>query len=166
MSFISPNTASPYAYALYNNERIGSLSYAGVPMTSDGYLNFSNNGILSPSGQLLSFNNGALAPWTLGPSDGSGVYNIGGDGLNFANFDSLLSPQERINLSSLGDYHINDNVRVFEELWFSETHTAFVATQGSYDTALFATTTSTRCRSITVKRSTTTTRRRSTFRTI
>lgn len=138
LSFLSPNTASPYAYVLYNNERIGSLSYAGVPMTSDGYLNFSNNGITSPSGQLLSFNNGALAPWTLGPADGSGVYNIGGDGLNFANFDSLLSPQERINLSSLGDYHINDNVRVFEELWFSETHTAFVATQGSYDTALFA----------------------------
>jgi len=138
LSYIVPNGPSPYAYVLTNNLRIGSLSNQGVPMTSDGYLNFFNNGITSPTGQLLSFNNGQLAPYTLGPQDGTGVYNIGGNGINFAPLTQIESPLERLNVSSLGDFHFNDYIRGFEELWFSETHADIIASQGTYDTYLFA----------------------------
>jgi iron complex outermembrane recepter protein len=132
-------TPSPYAYTLYANQRLGSISTMGVPMVDDGYLNFDPGvGIYTPSGQLVSFNQGALAPYTLGPPDGSGVYNLGGNGLDFAHLGTILSPQERINGTLLGNFQINDNVRVYAEGWYSETHTAFPEAQGQYDTALFA----------------------------
>ncbi len=138
LQYFVPNTPSPYAYVLANNFRWGFISTSGVPMTSDGVLNFNNNGITSPTGQLLAFNKGALAPYNLGPIDGSGVDNFGGDGVNFAQTQTLLTALERINLSSLGDYQINDYVRVFEELWYSETHAFYPVDQGAYDTGLFA----------------------------
>jgi outer membrane receptor protein involved in Fe transport len=130
---------TPYAYTLYANQRLGSISTMGVPMVDDGYLNFSPNiGIYNAAGQLQSFNQGALAPYTLGPPDGSGVYNMGGSGLDFAHLGTILSPQERINGTLLGDFHFNDYVRLFGEGWFSSTHTEFPEGQAEYDTALFA----------------------------
>jgi iron complex outermembrane recepter protein len=130
---------SPYAYTLYANQRLGSISTMGLPMVADGYLNSSPNiGIYSPNGQLQSFNQGALAPYSLGPPDGSGVYNMGGDGLNFSHLATLESPQERINGTVLGHFQLTDNVRLFTEGWYSETHTAYPEAQGNYDTALFA----------------------------
>jgi iron complex outermembrane receptor protein len=130
---------SPYAYTLYANQRLGSISTSGVPMVDDGYLNFSPNlGIYNAAGQLQSFNQGALAPYTLGPPDGSGVFNMGGDGLDFSRLGTILSPQERINGTLLGDFHFNDYVRLFGEGWFSSTHTEFPEGQAEYDTALFA----------------------------
>ena len=130
---------SPYAYSLYANQRLGSISTSGVPMVDDGYLNFAPNiGIYNAAGQLQSFNQGKLAPYTLGPPDGSGVFNMGGDGLDFARLGTILSPQERINATLLGNFHFNDYVRLFGEAWFSSTHTEFPEGQAEYDTALFA----------------------------
>jgi iron complex outermembrane recepter protein len=130
---------SPYAYSLYANQRLGSISTSGVPMVDDNYLNFAPNiGIYNAAGQLQSFNQGKLAPYTLGPPDGSGVYNMGGDGLDFARLGTIESPQERINSTLLGDFRFNDNVRLFGEAWFSSTHTEFPEGQSEYDTSLFA----------------------------
>jgi outer membrane receptor protein involved in Fe transport len=130
---------SPFAYTLTANQRLGSISPMGVPMVDDNYLNFAPNiGIFNPGGQLYSFNQGSLAPYNLGPPDGTFIYNIGGDGLDFAHLGTILSPQERINGTLLGDFHITDHVRLFGEAWFSETHTEFPQGQAEYDTALFA----------------------------
>jgi hypothetical protein len=112
----------------------------GVPMVGDGYLNFNPNfAIVNGAGQTLAFNSaGHLAPYTLGPADGSGVYNVGGDGLDFSQLRTLQSPQSRLNITELSHFDVNDKVRVFSELWYSGTHTSFPITQGAYDTALFA----------------------------
>jgi outer membrane receptor protein involved in Fe transport len=130
---------SPYAYLLNANERLGSISTQGVPMVDDGYLNFSPNiGIYNAAGQLQSFGQSGLAPYTLGPPDGSTVNNVGGNGLDFAHLGTLESPQERINGTVLGNFQVNDYVRVFAEGWYSETHTSYPLSQGEYDTYLFA----------------------------
>src|SRR5580698_2046146 len=140
IAYLQPPTPSPYAYQVYNKFRIGSISTMGVPMVGDGYLNFNPNfAILNAAGQTVAFNNaGHLAPYTLGPADGSGVNNIGGDGLDFSQLRTLESPQKRFNVTALSHFDVNDNVRVFGELWYSGTHTAYPISQGAYDTALFA----------------------------
>jgi iron complex outermembrane recepter protein len=140
IAYVVPPTTSPYGYELINNERIGSLSEAGVPMVADGYLNFTPNfAITNSSGQILSFNNaGQLVPWNLGPADGSGVFNIGGDGVNLPILGTILSPQSRLNMTGLGNFKINDHVSVFAQLWYSGTYTTYPVTQGAYDTLLFA----------------------------
>jgi outer membrane receptor protein involved in Fe transport len=130
---------SPYAYLLNANQRLGSISTQGVPMVDDGYLNFAPNlGIYNAAGQLQSFGQSGLAPYTLGPLDGTEVYNIGGNGLDFSHLGTQLSPQERINGTLLGHFQVNDYVRVFAEGWYSETHTEYPEAQGEYDTNLFA----------------------------
>jgi iron complex outermembrane receptor protein len=138
-TYLQPPTPSPYAYVLYGNRRLGSISTSGVPMVDDGYLNFNPNfAITNSAGQTLAFNNGHLAPYTLGQADGSGVNNIGGDGLDFAKLTTLQSPQVRINTTALGNFQVNDNVRLFAEIWYSDTRTSYPLAQGAYDTALFA----------------------------
>jgi len=137
--FNQQGNPSPYQYLLNANQRLGSISTQGVPMVDDGYLNFNPNfGIYDPAGQLYAFGQNGLAPYTLGPPDGTEIYNIGGNGLNFARLGTQLSPQERINGTVLGNFQVNDYVKVFAEGWYSETHTEFPEGQGEYDTALFA----------------------------
>jgi iron complex outermembrane recepter protein len=139
-SFIlNSDATSPYQYVLSANQRLASISTQGVPMTDDGYLNFTPNfAITNLAGQTLAFNHGALAPYNVGPAEPSGVFNIGGDGLDFSRFATLLSPQERINGTVLGNFEVNEHAKLYGEFWYSETHTAFPAAQGEYDTALFA----------------------------
>ncbi|HEY2782394.1 MAG TPA: TonB-dependent receptor [Steroidobacteraceae bacterium] len=138
-SFIlNTDAASPFQYVLSANQRLASISTQGVPMTDDGYLNITPQvAITSPSGQTLSFNHGSLAPYNVGPAEPSGLFNIGGDGLDFSRFATLLSPQERINSTLLGNFEFNEHAKLYGEFWYSETHTAFPAAQGNYDTALF-----------------------------
>jgi iron complex outermembrane receptor protein len=137
--FVKNPAGSPFQYFLSPNQRLGSINTQGVPMTDDGYLNFTPTfGIFSPGGQLLSFNHGALAPYNLGPAAAPGTFNIGGDGIDFSRFATLLSPQERINGTVLGNFEFNEHAKVYTELWYSGTHTSFPQAQGVYDTALFA----------------------------
>ena len=136
---VNPDAASPYQYILSPNQRLASISTQGVPMTDDGYLNVQPQiAITNPAGQVLSFNQGALAPYTVGPPEPTGTFNIGGDGLDFSRFATLLSPQERINGTVLGNFDFNEHAKLYGEFWYSETHNAYPAAQGEYDTALFA----------------------------
>jgi iron complex outermembrane recepter protein len=131
---------SPFQYTLSPNQRLGSINTQGVPLTDDGYLNGSPQiGFYSPTGQLLSFNHGALAPYNLGPVAAPGTFNVGGDGIDFARLTTLLSPQERTNATMLGNFDFNDHAKLYGELWFSGTHTDFPQAQGTYNTALFGT---------------------------
>jgi iron complex outermembrane receptor protein len=144
-----PSLSGPYAETLYANTRLASITTSGVPLVCDGFLNLgciNSAGSANPlnptsgiykGGQLLSFNSaGHLAPYTLGTPNG--VDNIGGDGLDFSQIGTLQSPQQRINVTSLGNFQVNDNMRAFGEVWYSETHTSFPIQQGGYNTGIFA----------------------------
>jgi iron complex outermembrane recepter protein len=137
-AYIPSGGVGPYQFVLSSNQRVGSISDAGVPLVDDGYLNLSPNfAITGPSGQMLAFNHGALAPYNLGPPDPSGIFNIGGDGVDLGKITNLLSPQERINGTVLGRFSLNEHATLYGEFWYSETHTDVLAAQGEYDTALF-----------------------------
>jgi iron complex outermembrane recepter protein len=136
---LNSDAGSPYQYVLSTNQRLASINVPGVPMTDDGFLNLTPQvAITNGAGQVVSFKNGALAPYNVGPAEPSGVFNIGGDGLDFARFSTLLSPTERINGTVLGNFDFNEHAKLYGEFWYSETHNAFPAAQGEYDTALFA----------------------------
>jgi outer membrane receptor protein involved in Fe transport len=134
-SFLTPIGASPYQYVLYPNVVYGGISRSGVPTLADAYANSNSPySITNSAGQPLAFNQGHLVPWTYGPA--SGVSNLGGDGYGVDVNYPLASPQERINSAMLGRFDINDHVRIFGELWFSEIHTAVPAQYDAVDTAL------------------------------
>jgi len=122
LAFVTPSGPSPYITVLAANQRQGCISTGGVPLTDDGDLNVNPQfGIRSPSGQTLAFTNGRLAPYNVGPVDGSLTSNTGGDGLDPSRYQSLLTPQRRINGTALGSLRINDRVRLFGEFWYSHT---------------------------------------------
>jgi outer membrane receptor protein involved in Fe transport len=139
LTFIQAANPNPYQYVLANNVVVGGITVPGVPMVGDGFLGFNPNlAITNPAGQPLAFSNGHLAPYTLGTYDGTGVNSVGGQGIGLGQITTLLSSLERINATSLGHFQINDNVRVFGELWYAETHADSPVNQGAYDTALFS----------------------------
>jgi len=137
--FLAGSGSSPYQFILVPNQLVGGISPSGVPLTDDGYLDSNPNfAITSPTGQVLAFNNGHLAPWNPGPTDSTGVLNKGGDGLNQNQFGSLLTSQERINGTMLGHFQFSERVRLFGEFWYSETHTFVPLNEEELQTSLLA----------------------------
>jgi iron complex outermembrane receptor protein len=138
-AYIPSGGASPYTYVLSANQRVGGVSTMGVPLVDDGYLNVNPNfAITNPNGRILAFNYGSLAPYAPGPPDPTGIYNIGGDGIDLATLTTLLSPQERINGTVLGNFIVNEHANVYGEFWYSETHTDIPVAQAEYNTSAFA----------------------------
>ena len=138
-AYVSSGGVGPYQFVLITNQRVGGISAAGVPLVDDGYLNLNPNfALTSPSGQILAFNQGKLAPYNPGPTDPSGILNIGGDGIDLGRETNLLSPQERINGTILSRFSLNEHAALYGEFWYSETHDDILTSQGQYDTALFA----------------------------
>jgi iron complex outermembrane receptor protein len=134
-----PSAGGPYQFVLTANQRIGGISTMGVPLVDDGYLNLNPNiAIASLGGQLLAFNQGALAPYNPGVTDPSGILNIGGDGIDLAKETNLLTPQERINGTALGRFSVNEHATLYGEFWYSETHNELLVSQSDYNTSLFA----------------------------
>jgi iron complex outermembrane receptor protein len=124
VTYLPASGNSLYQFVLAPNQLVGGISPSGVPLTNDGYLDLNPNfAITSPTGQVLAFNNGHLAPWNPGPTDSTGYLNNGGDGLNQNQLATLLTPQERINGTVLGHFQLTERVRLFGEFWYSETHT-------------------------------------------
>jgi iron complex outermembrane recepter protein len=138
-TFVPASGNSPYQNVLVPNQLLGGISSSGVPLTDDGYLDLNPNfAITSPTGQVLAFNNGRLAPWNPGPTDSTGVLNNGGDGLNQNQLNSLLTPQERINGTMLGHFQLTEHVRLFGEFWYSETHTLQPLSEAGLQSSLLA----------------------------
>jgi iron complex outermembrane recepter protein len=137
-AYIPSGGAGPYQFVLIGNQRVGGITTMGVPLVDNGYLNFNPSlAITSSGGQILAFNQGALAPYNPGPPDPTGVLNIGGDGLDLAKTLNLLSPQERINGTILSRFSLNEHATLYGEFWYSETHSEILASQAAYDTVLF-----------------------------
>jgi iron complex outermembrane recepter protein len=135
-AFLEPTGPSPYQWVMYPNVVLGGISASGVPTVADVYANSKSPfAITSPSGQVLAFNQGHLAPWTFGTPDPDGITNVGGDGHAYWSDVALLSAQQRINTTLLGRFDLNDHARLFGELWFSETHTFVPDGDGDPNTA-------------------------------
>jgi len=106
---------SPYYYVLTRNERFSQLSATGIPLVN-GNLNPStfgvaSGGIAAAGGGVLQFSQDgkSLVPLT-GTVTRSNYYTAGGNGLSFEDYDQLYTPQQSLNLTTLGHYDFTDHL--------------------------------------------------------
>jgi iron complex outermembrane receptor protein len=142
-AFVAPPTPGQFSSVLVADESVGSVSTSGIPLLDDGLISPGSNpasiGITNPAGRLVAFGPGssALAPYSPGTPTGNPIFWTGGDGIRLSQFSNLLSPLERINADTLGNFRVTDHVKVFMEGWFSETHAQNLIAQPAYNTNLF-----------------------------
>ena len=145
LGFLAPASPGQYKQYLYPQNRVASINQAGMPLVDDIFNPFpgvppnQGFGVSNAAGQLLAFGNGGsyLKPYNVGTLTGNPVFSVGGDGLSLASVSNLLSPLERINVTSLNSVQWTDNVRVFSEFWYSGTHAQNLQSQPQYNTAFF-----------------------------
>lgn len=149
-----------YTQRIFRDRRIPSIAETGIPMVGgaafgadfpftsaqaevlfgDPTINFGVNGA-DPSSYLKFDANGNLIPLEFGtptglPSD----FNVdfsGGNGFSLIPLSNLLSKIERINMLSLAEYHLTDNIRLFTEGWYSRSKGTNLRDQPEYNSALF-----------------------------
>ncbi len=148
---LAPAVPGQYANVFVPNETAPAISTSGVPMLDNGtfYGNYSafglpwtncSIGVCNSAGQPLAFSPGssALTPYNLGTPTGNGVFNSGGDGINFVEFENLQARVSRFNLDSLGHFDWTDHLQTYWEGWFTEAHNLGLVTQPLYQSALTA----------------------------
>jgi iron complex outermembrane recepter protein len=143
-AFLPPLVPGQYANVYTPHLSIPAVSFGGVPMVDDIFLapkiGFTGAafGVTNAAGQTLAFGpNGTLIPFDPGKNTGYPIFSSGGDGLQLAQVTNLLSPTERINVDILPNFKVNDNLTLFGEGWFSETHATNLVAQPAYNSALF-----------------------------
>jgi iron complex outermembrane receptor protein len=147
--FESPAVPGKYQTVLTPGGTVGGINYGGIPMVDDAVVYGATGiglpasptgtyGVTGPGGQLLAWSQGSnLAPYNPGTPTGNPVFTSDGEGERLSQVSTLLSPTERMNFDVLGNFKINDNVKVFTEGWFSETHATDLLQQPAYNTFLF-----------------------------
>jgi iron complex outermembrane receptor protein len=149
LQFESPAVPGKFQSVLTSGGTVGGINFGGIPMVDDGVVYGATGiglpasptgtyGVTSPGGQLLAWANGSgLSPYNPGTPTGNPVFTSDGEGERLSQVSTLLSPTERMNVDLLGNFKINDNVNVFTEGWFSETHATDLLQQPAYNTVLF-----------------------------
>ncbi len=143
LGFLAPATPGPFKTVLTPDNTVNSLSTSGVPYVDDFFylpgVPPAAIGVTDAAGNPLAFAPGtsALKPYSLGKETGNPIFFQGGDGIRLSQFSNILSPTERINLDTLGNYKITEHVNAFVEGWFSETHATNLVAQPAYNTTLF-----------------------------
>jgi iron complex outermembrane recepter protein len=144
LQFEAPLVPGKYNTVLISQGSVPSVSYGGIPLVTDTFFapafgqNPAQLGVTNAAGQVLAWGKGSiLQPYNLGTQTGNPIFWEGGDGIRLSQESNLLSPTERVNFDTLGNFNITDNVKLFTEGWFSETHATNLLTQPAYNTALF-----------------------------
>ncbi len=149
LGFLTPATPGKYKTVLTPANAVAGINYGGIPMVDDATVYAPTGlglpappngtyGVNNAAGQLLAWGNGSnLQPYDLGTVTGNPVFSSGGDGARLSQVSNLLSPTERMNLDTLGNFKINDHVNLFTEGWFSETHATNLRSQPAYNSVLF-----------------------------
>jgi outer membrane receptor protein involved in Fe transport len=136
--FAPPTGPSPYQDVLYSNTRFANYAPGSLPLVDDGLLSANPNfAIRNSAGQPLAFSGGRLVPYNPGTFTPNYYSAVGGDGFNVANVLPLLSPSERINATTLGNWQINDEMRLFAQAWYSKTRDSTVGNLATPDSGLY-----------------------------
>jgi outer membrane receptor protein involved in Fe transport len=143
LQFEAPLTPGKYTNVLINQASVASVNFGGIPLVTDSFFVGGNQnaiGVTNAAGQVLAWSKSStLTPYNLGTPTGNPIFWQGGDGIRLSQESNLLSPTERINADTLGNFSITDNWKVYAEGWFSETHATELLAQPAYNTALFGT---------------------------
>lgn len=145
LGFLAPLERGPYRVVLTPNMRVGAISTSGIPLVDDVYFGPASGfdpsivGVTTAGGQPLAWSPGssALSPYDPGARTGNPIFWSGGDGVRNSEFGNLLSPQERVNVSLLGNFRMTDHVGMFAEAWFSRSRARNLINQPAGNSALF-----------------------------
>src|ERR1700722_6988 len=149
LQFESPVVPGKYQSVLTPGATVGAINFGGIPMVDDAVVYGATGiglpasptgtyGVTGPGGQLLAWSKGSnLGPYNPGTPTGNPVFTSDGEGERLSQVSTILAPTERMNFDVLGNFKINDNVKVFTEGWFSETHATDLLQQPAYNTFLF-----------------------------
>lgn len=123
-------------YRIYLNQNLVIAGPFGT--VSPASLNLPSLGLGSIGGQFYEFTaNGDLSACTPGvtPGASSPLFAMGGTcGFDLVDDTTQIrSPVERINVSMLGHYDINDNIRLFLESTFSNSQATELVNQGGFN---------------------------------
>ena len=145
-AYLAPAVPGKYQNVLTPNESAPSMSTSGVPML-DGVVFYGNGlpwtncqvGVCNGAGQPLAFSPGssALSPYNLGTPTGNPIFNSGGDGINFVEFQNLQARLSRVNADTLGHFDWTDHLQTYWEGWFTSAHNLGLTTQPLYQSGLF-----------------------------
>lgn len=143
LGFNAPATPGPFSQVLTSPLTVPGVSFGGIPYVDDGVFfspsaqNGSKVGVTNAAGEVLAWgNSGSLQPYSF-PASGNPVFTTGGDGLRLSQVSNLLSPTERVNVDTLGNFKFTDHVSAFWEGWFSDTHATNLIGQPAYTSSLF-----------------------------
>jgi outer membrane cobalamin receptor len=144
LQFEAPLTPGKYTNVLIAGGAVASVNYGGIPLVTDAFFapaygyNPASVGVTNAAGQVLAWaKSSTLTPYNLGTQTGNPIFWQGGDGLRLSQTSNLLSPTERINVDTLGNFDVTDHWKTFWEGWFSETHATNLLSQPAYNSALF-----------------------------
>jgi iron complex outermembrane receptor protein len=143
LGFNAPATPGQFQQVLTSPLTVPGVSFGGIPYVDDGVFfepsaqNGAKVGVTNAAGQVLAFGNGgSLQPYSF-PASGNPVFTTGGDGLRLSQVSNLLSPTERVNVDTVGNFKFTDHVSAFWEGWFSDSHATNLVAQPAYTSSLF-----------------------------
>lgn len=123
---------------------------AGVPSMSGALYDYPNyqgqdigTAITNAADQPLVFSQDgkSLVPLTYGTLTGDGITAVGkkgsSNGFPLANYDNLVTNQQRLNLTLLGHYDITEHLRASFEGWYVRSSVSNMANQPYYNTQMF-----------------------------
>jgi iron complex outermembrane receptor protein len=136
--FAPPTGPSPYQSVIYSNTRFANYAPGSLPLVADGFLAANPNfAITNNAGQDLAFSGGHLVPYNPGTFTPNYYSAVGGDGFNVATVLPILSPSERINATTLGNFQVNDDMRLSAQAWYSKTHNSTLGDLVTPDSGLY-----------------------------
>lgn len=138
----NPNANGKYQYVLGRNSRSTIYTTSGIPAVADGlptYLGQNDVGVTNAAGQNLIFshNGKSLIPFNPGTPSSDGIDAFGGNGYAQNAYGNIMSPWQRLNLTSIMKYDFTPHLHGKIEGFYQQGESVGASTSGYYNTALF-----------------------------
>lgn len=145
---------SPYTYILGAGSRFIQNSVTGIPMTTGDYGNLpvyggssgaalagTANAAVAGAGNIplmFSQNGQSLIPLNAGTLlKGDTTHGIGGNGIALQDYNQLVAPNDKLNLTLLGHYDITQHIHATWQGWYARGSAESQVGQGTWSTTQF-----------------------------
>ncbi|WP_051757711.1 TonB-dependent receptor [Asaia bogorensis] len=146
--------ASPYTYVLSPDLRFIQASLTGMPSLTGAYgdvpvyggnysatwAGLAASGIANVSGIPLIFsqNGQSLVPLNAGTLlKGDTAQAVGGDGISLRNYNQIVTPNDKLNLTLLGHYDFDPHIHARWQGWYARGSAENQVGQGTWSSTLF-----------------------------
>ena len=122
-AFLAPAAGtSPFSQIYVTDARVANLNLNGIPQSRRDRPVAAGFGLRNSAGQVVRFDeNGNLVPYDIGTRLGSPTIFSGGEGLDLAGMQTLITKTERYLGNVFLNYELGSNVDLHAEGWYSRT---------------------------------------------